>query len=228
LKNALSRDLARLGDKVFFLVDRDYDDLRGFDSTDNVYVTDMYSVENYLVCDDVLEELLRDEFLCHARPDLRLRIVQLFTTDYEAFLRMMTPVNRRLYLARRLGITLTKRLPTTLRQLIAVKIGNISAISVIPDEIVVCQREPTPEELVALAESFEEFPPKTRHRGKSALKFFREWLERLAFEYLAGEAGLFRQKMPDGVIRRAEFVLSNFASKSPFPNGSAAFINAIE
>lgn len=228
LKNALSRDLARLGDRVYFLVDRDYDDLRGFDNTDNIYITDMYSVENYLVCDDVLEELLRDEFPCHARPDVRLRIVELFTTDYRAFLRMMAPINRRLYIARHLGIALTKRLPTALRQLITVQIGNVTAIGVLPEEVVVCQREPTAEEVVALTESFEELEPKTRHRGKFALKFFREWLDRLAFEYLAGETGLFKQKMPEGAIRRAEFVLSNFASKSRFPTGLAAFINAIE
>jgi uncharacterized protein DUF4435 len=228
LKNALSRDLARLGDRVFFLVDRDYDDLRGFKDTDNIYITEMYSVENYLVSDDVLEELLRDEFPCHARPDVRSRIVQLFTTDYGAFLRLMAPVNRRLYIARHLGIALTKRLPTTLRQLITVQIGNIAAIRILPEEVVVCQREPTAEEVLALTESFEELEPKTRHRGKFALKFFREWLERLAVEYLAGETGLFNQKMPEGAIRRAEFVLSNFASKSRFPTGLAAFIDAIE
>jgi Protein of unknown function (DUF4435) len=32
LKNALGRDLAQLGENVFFLVDRDYDDLTGFKS----------------------------------------------------------------------------------------------------------------------------------------------------------------------------------------------------
>jgi hypothetical protein len=40
--------------------------------------------------------------------------------------------------------------------------------------------------------------------------------------------GGFGHDLPEGVIRRAEFVLSNFASKSRFPTGLADFINAIE
>ena len=87
LKNALGRDLAQLGDNVFFLVDRDYDDLVGFNSIDKMFVTDMYAVENYIVDDEVLEELLRDEFPCHAKPDVRRLIVEVFRKDYKDFLR---------------------------------------------------------------------------------------------------------------------------------------------
>jgi hypothetical protein len=51
LRNALRRDLARLGESMFFFVDRDYDDLRGFDGSDGVFMTDTYAVENCLEAD---------------------------------------------------------------------------------------------------------------------------------------------------------------------------------
>ncbi len=227
LKNALSRDLAGLADKVYFLVDRDYDDLAGFIEISNTYVTDTYAVENYLVANDVLEELLRDEFPCHARPDVRQQIVEIFVKDYWDFLLLTGPINKRLYIARRVPIELARRLLTSLRHLATVQIGKIGAVATPPEEVVVYKREPTAEEAAGLGDAFEELDPKLRYRGKFAMKFFREWLNKLADEYIAGESGAFGRDLPEGTIRRAEFVLSNFASKSRFPIGLAAFINAI-
>ena len=196
-------------------------------SIDKMFVTDAYSVENYLVDEEVLEKLLRDEFPCHAQPQVRQQIVNIFRKDYSEFLRHTAPVNLRLYVARRLEIKLTKQLPKTLRQLVTVRIGNIGAVAVDPKAVVACEREPTSEEVGKLLDAFEGLDPKVRYRGKFAIKFFQEWVGKLAVEYLAGEAGAFGQRMPEGAIRRAEFVLSNFASKSRVPTGFAAFIDAI-
>jgi len=173
LKNVLGRDLARLGYRVFFLIDRDYDDLIGFDIVDGVFITDTYAIEDYLVADDVLEELLRDEFPCHARPDIRQQIVQIFGKDYEDFLQVTAPINRRIYIARRVAIKLTKRLPTSLRNLATVQIGNIGAVATPPDEVVVYEHEPTAAEVAGLEEAFHKLDPKLRYRGKFAMKFFR-------------------------------------------------------
>jgi hypothetical protein len=227
LKNALGRDLAQLGDNVFFLVDRDYDDLAGFDNIDRVFITDMYAVENYIVDDEVLDNLLRDDFPCHARPDARRLIVEAFRKDYQDFLRHTAAVNERLYIARRSEIRLTKRLPTSLRHLAVVEIGNVTPAGTKPEELVLYEREPTPEEVIEFAKAFKELNPNLRYRGKFAIKFFHEWLKKLSEEYLAGEAGAFGRRMPEGAIRCAEFVLSNFASKSRLPNGLATFINGI-
>jgi hypothetical protein len=227
LKNALGRDLAQLGNNVFFVVDRDYDDLAGFNSIDKLFITEMYAVENYIVDEEVLEELLRDEFPCHAKPDVRQLIVKAFRKDYDDFLRHTADINKRLYIARRLGIRLTRRLPTGLRQLAKVELRNVTSAGTKPEELVLCEREPTSEESARFSEEFKQLDPKLRYRGKFAIKFFREWLKKLSEEYLAGEAGAFGRRMPEGAIRRAEFVLSNFASKSRLPKGFAAFVNEI-
>jgi hypothetical protein len=227
LKNALNRDLNRLGEKVYFLIDRDYDDLTGFDSSDNLFMTDTYSVENYLVTEEVLEDLLRDEFPFHARPDVRQKIVRTFGEDYSEFLRITTAINKRLYIARKIPIELAKRLPTSLRHLATVQVGGIAAVSTPSEEVVVYEREPTEDEIVELAETFNQLEPKLRYRGKFALKFFREWLTKLADEYVGGERNRFGEPKPEGVIRRAEFVLSNFASKSRIPAELSDFVEAI-
>ncbi|WP_456744867.1 DUF4435 domain-containing protein [Bradyrhizobium sp. USDA 4354] len=48
---------------MYFFVDRDFDDFRGFQSDPaTTFCTDQYSIENYLVTREVLEELLKDDF----------------------------------------------------------------------------------------------------------------------------------------------------------------------
>ncbi len=143
LKRLLGRDLDRLGQNIFFLVDRDYDDLRGFENPDGVFMIDTYAVENYLVTDDVLDKLLRDEFPCHARPALRRDIVQMFNRDYADFLNITAAINKRLFVARQVIIELAKELPKSLSNLATVQVGNVLAVQTPPEEVVVYKREPT-------------------------------------------------------------------------------------
>lgn len=219
LKNSLNRDLDQLGKNVFFFVDRDYDDLMGFDSPDGVFMTDTYAVENYLVTDGVLQELLRDEFPCHARPDLRQDIVRIFNEDYAKFLRLTAAINKRLYVARRVPVELAGRLPKGLRSLAKVQIQNVEGVNVSPEEVVVYKREPALDETVGLAEAFDQLEPRLRYRGKFAIKFFLEWLNKLAEEFVTGALGIFGDTKPEGQIRRGEFVLSNLLPSPASPLG---------
>jgi hypothetical protein len=106
-------------------------------------------------------------------------------------------------------------------------VGNISGVVTPPEEVVVYERELTADETVGLDEAFDQLEPRLRYRGKFAIKFFRAWLENLADNYVAGDRGIFGDIKPEGVVRRAEFVLSNFASKSCIPTGLPNFVNAI-
>jgi hypothetical protein len=228
LKNAVTRDLSGLGARVFFFVDRDFDDLLGFLDTSNVFMTETYSVENCLVTDEVLEGLLRDEFPCHARPELRLSITEIFRKDYDKFLVVTADLNRRVYYARKIPIEIINRLPTSLRHLAVINIGNIERTPTATEEVIVLVREPTDEEKTKHDQRFSTLVPKSRFRGKFALKFFTDWLTKLADEYAANNLGLFGDDPPKGAVRRAEFVLSNFAAKSLIPTSLPAFITAIE
>lgn len=228
LKNAVARDLSGLGRRVFFFVDRDFDDFEGFLDTLNVFMTETYSVENYFVTEQMIEEILRDEFPCHARPELREFIGEIFRKDYGKFLFVTTELNRRIYCAKKIPIEIVKHLPTSLRDLAVVKIGNGSRSATPIEHAVVLGREPTIEEQDDLDAEFAELTPRARFRGKFALRFFKEWLTKLADEYVERDLGLFGDDPPVGGVRRAEFVLSNFAAKSLFPADLPAFITSIE
>lgn len=228
LKNSVARDLAGLGERIFFFVDRDFDDLQGFVDVSNVFMTETYSVENCLVADEVLKELLRDEFPCHARPDLRKSIVEIFNNDYRAFLTAATEINLRIFYARRIPIKITVSLPTSLRHLAVVRIGNVSRSDSPVDKVVILEREPTADEQAGLSTDFASLAPKSRFRGKFALKFFTEWLGRLADELGTDDLGVFGSDPLKGGVRRNEFVLSNFATKSGLPADLPAFVCAIK
>src|ERR1700726_4108381 len=86
LREVLARDLGGLSSRVYFFVDRDFDDLAGNDSDAVTFMTDRYSVENYLVTTRVFEELLKDEFHCHAEPGLRKEVVLQFEQRFQEFL----------------------------------------------------------------------------------------------------------------------------------------------
>lgn len=225
LKNAVLRDLNGLGQKIYFFVDRDFDDLSGFNGAESVFMTEMYAVENYLVSREVLEELLRDEFPCHGRPDKRADVINLFDSDYARFLEITSALNRRIFVSRKIPIELKKRLPTSLRSLATIELGNIRPVEIELESIVVYERDPTPDEIVGLDDQFIELDPATRYRGKFALKFFKDWLGKLADECQKEGTTIFAEV--SGPVRRAELVISNFASKSRLPTGLHEFVEAI-
>jgi hypothetical protein len=83
----LRRDLGNLASRVYFFIDRDFDEYRGFQPDPaTTFATDQYSIENYLVTRQVLEELLKDEFHCHAEPEVRSACLDVFDERLSQFL----------------------------------------------------------------------------------------------------------------------------------------------
>jgi hypothetical protein len=108
-----------------------------------------------------------------------------------------------------------------------IQIENVQSSGVPPEEVVVYKREPTPDEMVGLAEAFDLLNPRLRYRGKFAYKFLVGWLNKLADEYKDRSRGVFGDCEQSGGVRRQEFVLSNFASKSCIPTGLDDFIRSV-
>lgn len=227
LKRTVARDLGGLERNLFYLVDRDFDDLRGFSDDVNVYMTPSYSVENFIVSDDVVAELLRSEFPCHARPELRSQILKLFEQDYESFLAVTRELNWRVYLARRIPLPLPKRLPASVNAIARIELGAVAPCAVTPPDAVPFGREPTNDEISVLEIEFAALEPRSRYRGKFAYKFFRDWISRLADEHAKPVLNVFQGLDGESHVKRAELALSNFASKSRIPPGLPEFIDAL-
>ena len=225
LRNTLHEDVRKADTDVVFLVDRDFDDLQRFISTEKVFMLDRYSVENYLVDTFVVELCVKIAFPGNGDPDNRAVICRLFEKDYNDFLSVAFGVNRRLFVARRLDIDVDGEIPTTLTKLANVELGNVIASEHRPEQALPYPLEPAPEHVEPLEQEFARLDPAKRHRGKFAYRFFRTWLERLSDEYRNSKIGLFAvSEQGPGKIKPDEMSLGSLASRSPMPEGLGDFL----
>ncbi|WP_372396181.1 DUF4435 domain-containing protein [Azospirillum sp. HJ39] len=217
MKIILSRDLGGLKNNVHFFVDRDYDDLEAFPNNENVYMTDQYSIENYLVSESVLEEILKVEFPFNGKPELRFAILKLFHNSYGDFLRETKEVNRRIFYARRLGIELPDRIPVRVGHLAKITFSSCEPSGRSSTELIPFDMDTNEQVISALNDIFDKLDGAKRYRGKFAMLFFKRWLEILVSEYNTNSTGLFSEISSEMRPRSNEFTLGNFASKSSIP-----------
>ncbi|MGF6482087.1 DUF4435 domain-containing protein [Paraburkholderia sp. JPY419] len=227
LRRMVRRDLDDIGRGVYFFVDRDFDDLRGEDASDDLFMTDRYSVENYLVEEDVLDELLKNEFHCHGGAKEREKALELFATMYAEFLAVTRSVNYRLYVARTLRIELTKRLPERVGPLARVTLDSVTSTDASAQDLVQMEREPSAEEYDSCATTFDELHSKDRYRGKFGLFFFNKWLEHLVKDRNSEEPGYFTTLVGEHKANFSLLTLGTLAGKSKMPVGFVEFLGRV-
>ena len=226
LKNALHRDLNGLSKDVKLIVDRDFDDLSGFDDISDVLALERYSIENFLAESSVIDLTLRVAFPCDGQPALRSSICAMFAEDYANFLHASRAMNRRIFVGRRLARPIDDLIPRTIDSMAAIALGSVQAIEYDPEEMIPfpdCENEDL---LTQLSEEFDALDPAHRYRGKFAIKFLTKWLEQLAREFRDPKLGLFGLLGGEDRINHQEFALGLLASRSSVPTGLAAFLAA--
>jgi hypothetical protein len=228
LLEIVSRDLNDLRSGIYFFLDRDFDDSRGVVLTENAFMTDEYSIENYLVNEDVLEELLKNEFHCHGQPSVRWPIIGLFTKAYDSFLNVCHDLNFRIYIARRVPIELMGHLPEKISQLASIEIESVNPSAKSLSELVKLLREPTDAESAEHSSVFEKLDPKTRYRGKFSIMFFYRWLSALAVDRNAEKPVHFLGIDNTHRANCALITLGGLASKSRMPASLPVFVRAIQ
>jgi hypothetical protein len=224
-QDMLERDKGELQRGVYFFIDRDFDDSRGREIDARTFMTDRYSVENYLVGPWVLEELLKDEFHCHAEPIIRANILETFCRQLAEFLALTREVNYRVFVARRLGLKIGD-LSVKTRRLAKIELTSVSQADDSASDVVVFNREPTREELEKLAAEFETLDPSSRYRGKFNYAFFMKWLQLLASERAHSNSLIFGG-LTERRINYAGITVGMLASKSLLPEQLGSFIDAV-
>jgi hypothetical protein len=225
LKNALVRDLGTLGTDVMFIVDRDFDDLAGFDCISDVLMIERYSIENFVVDEAVVELSMCVAYPCNGNPGMREAICRTFREDYRCFLQATTELNRRIFVARRLRFDIDHLIPSSVDGLVAIKLGKVTAVEQDVKQAIPFTKEPSDAVLAALSVEFDKLEPALRYRGKFAIKFLTKWLEQLADEFRNSRLGLFGLLAAEGEkINHPELSLGAFASRSPIPAGLADFL----
>jgi hypothetical protein len=227
LRQMVARDLGGLGEGVYYFIDRDFDDLRGHSPGPDLFMTDRYSIESYLVAPEVLAELLKNEFHCHAEPQIRERVLRCFNGLYAEFLKITRDINLRLFIAKRAGIELKKSLPDKLAAIATVKIDEISPSGNSAADIVDFSSEPDSNQIKTLSEEFASLDPYLRFRGKFALMFFMKWLEHLATERQQSVSGLFAGIDGTKRVKIPEISIGSLASKSDLPVGLQEFVMSV-
>jgi len=227
LRELCKKDRTNIGVGVFYFVDRDFDDLEGFGGDSNTFMTDRYSVENYLISQAILGDIITNEFHCHAKLNVRRRICELFDTVYDSFLNLLRPVNERIFLARRLKIGIVPAIPDKIGKIAVIQLAAVSMVAS-AEQLIVLDQEPDPNSLSVLIDEFSNLDPKKRYRGKFALRFLLKWLELLAEEYSFRRTGIF-----DGVdkaynVRVSEISLGALAARSDLPLGLRAFLHNVK
>ncbi|GJI96100.1 hypothetical protein RugamoR57_28180 [Duganella caerulea] len=224
LKAAVEADLNNLSKGVIFVIDRDFDDLRGCEPSGSLFMTDAYSVENYLVASVVVQELLTNDFDCHAQPLLRHDIIADFERLYSEFLTAMRDANRRIFLARRLGIPVVGGVPKKLSDFVVVELSSIKRTDMTPAEFIKLEREPSEEEASLYSGEFDAMEARSRHRGKFAIMFLMKWLELLALDRRAENSVWFGNLAKNVTINVQGITLGVMATRSTIPTGLPEFI----
>ena len=227
LKQALDRDASGLNKGVYFFIDRDFDDSKGASLDDSIYMTDQYSIENYLVNASVLDEVLKIEFHCHAAPQNRASVAREFERMYGQFLSVSTEVNRELYAARALGVELQEDLGAGISKFARVTLNDVERVEVDPSDVVKPVRPITEEEKVGLSAEFDQLEPRTRYRGKFALSFFLRWLDLLARDRREQNSDFFKGLDGDVRVRSSYLSVTTLAARSGPPEGFRNFFSRV-
>ncbi|WP_143198293.1 hypothetical protein [Bradyrhizobium sp. AS23.2] len=185
-------------------------------------------MENYLVAKDVFEELLKDEFHCHAEPQVREKVIVEFERRFSEFLQVTKEINRRLFIARRLGLRLAKGLPKSINHLAVVGLRSVAAGAFSPEAIVAFETEPPKEDHDQLTDEFLKLDPQTRYRGKFNHLFFIKWLDLLCSERRETDSEIFGRLQKPRTVSIQSISLGMLASKSSLPAGLSGFIEAVE
>ena len=225
LRQSLSSDKVGLKEGVFFFVDHDFDGLKGHPEGPDIYCTDSYSIENYLVSERVISSIVRDELRCAANKEDEVRAVTAFRGSLQQFTAAMASVNLRIYRARCLGIRIAS-IEDSLPKYVAISVAAVTVLHT-PASLVAlipANREPASGECIDIDTQFGSLDPVLNHRGKFLLAFLMKWVELLAADRRSGTPTVFSAAAPIS-FSTSWLTLRSLSSRSELPAGLPAFIS---
>jgi hypothetical protein len=224
LWNSLKSDLTGMGENVYFFTDRDFDDLKGHEPDNSIFMTEKYSIENYLVDPIVLNEILKIDLHCHGNVEVRTKILAIFENTYRDFLSATSSLNFRIFLARKCKIKQLNDLSVRLDDLATVQLDSTQIGRGEIESIVCLEREPSEGEIAEHWPAFNFLDQRSRYRGKFALQFFRKWLALLLIDRNSGLSALFFGLPQGDFVAKGSFSFDQLAAKSNPPESFSEFI----
>lgn len=225
LRELLSRDETGLSDRVCFAVDRDFDDLLGQKPGPDIFCTDRYSVESYVIEEHVVASVLRDELRLEEGSQLYDSAIKAYRKTLNEITDALTCVNFRIYCCRRLGIDFLSKVPE-IRKFVCVHVTQI--VPKVDDQVLAAELPVATELpsslLEALRIDFNSLDPRSRHRGKFLLQFLTCWIEKLIEEARNPSGEIF--KVQHNIkFHSASLTLRSLATRSEMPVGFQEFVS---
>lgn len=179
--------LAKQSSFVLFFVDKDHSDLIGekHQTASNIYVTDFYSIENYIVTEEMLHRVWEDFF---SSINLSLdydSVASKFRNELEQYYRLILPLSAWIVFNRRRGLRPNIN-NVKLGQLYAfnkeLTVETVSMADLLAHLEQVCGIECPSDlssELPNVMNELQNIEPKRHIRGKYELWFFIKFIEQL-------------------------------------------------
>jgi len=223
LRKLLSQDETGLTDRVYFAVDRDFDDLLGQEPGPDIFCTDRYSVESYVIEEHVVASVLRDELRLEEGSKMYEASIKAYGKTLNELMAALTCVNFRIYCCRRLGVDFLSKVPE-IRKFVGVHLTQIVPKvddQVLADELPVATELPS-SSLESLRIDFNSLDPRSRHRGKFLFQFLTCWIEKLIEEARNPSGKVFKDKH-NIKFHSASLTLRSLATRSEMPVGLQEF-----
>ena len=165
-----------------YFIDKDFDDYKGYQPSNNIYCTPTYSIENILVSEHILKNLMQGEFHCNDEDGTEdtQAILTLYRERLKEFTTIFKEINLLIYHARINTITLTN-IEDDIRKYVKINIDKIeqkydsnAALSLLGYSII-----PDSKKLSETKKAFEKLDPLNDWRGKFLFSFFIKFLSDL-------------------------------------------------
>ena len=214
---------------LYFIIDNDFDGLKGKKESNNLFCLNRYSIENYLATPEVLKSILEDEFECTGAPENITPVLELFNKVAGEFCSVMFNANFRLYIAATLNLQ-RKRIENRINKFAQIELEQVlknhenSELKI----LIPLETEPKPN-TAQIAEANNSFSKIDNymffHRGKYILSFFVAWLDLLADARRSGNHPFVNAK--NIKYNRVTMTMRSLASRSKIPNGLSEFVDNI-
>lgn len=226
LHSSLKQDLNNILEKTLFFVDRDFDDLMGREGDRYIFMTDIYSVENYMVNMESVAEIIRCDFRCALSGDRFADIRAMFEAHYDQFLEITRDINRHYFHARRQGLEILD-CPDRISSLAYLTIAEVAPPRNGLDVTLHIVGELDRERITQDDCVFHSLEPKSRFRGKFAFLFLQKILRILLEDYRKTTESVFFGEVHERYSPAiSAFTLSEVAARSPIPNTVRMFVTS--
>lgn len=210
-------------DKIFFFIDRDFDN--PFDAHKHVFELDAYSIENLLCTEVVLESILKDEFRKAGLIDERAAAKSAYQRAQDQFYAHSEDFSFSLFCARRCKIAV-KRKPEKISEITILTLDSAAPAYTNINEILELERPIDNSTIASLRTEYENLGVQLKHRGKYIIDMFRMWLRLLCAEVQTKAHGIFKE--PSQFSGDPAAVnLRRLACAAPLPVGLEAFVKKI-